>query len=545
MSRFSVLAPIDEEEGPEVAEPEPPAQRTAADISAEPTVSEMQAVHAKMPSLTRTKSLRASHAPPTPSGAAPLLLTDALLPFPVLPPSIVEVTHDTIFVSLASYRDPECSNTLYDLFTKAHYPERVYVGVCQQNAPEDADCLDDRLKPYLHHLRVLRLSHFDAQGPMYARALIEQQLYRDELFYLQIDSHMLFVPGWDELCIQQLALCPSDRPILTTYPNDFDRLTRQHVILPDGSKRPLGTVPPTFIRFREFHQRLKFTEQEKHNFHTVPLRPLPSLFWAAGFSFSLGELIRQVPYDPHCPFLFLGEEMGLALRYFTHGWDFFAPGVNVVYHLLKRTYRKTFWEQVYLKNCVVDDATRRARKTLEEQAVHRATQLVLDRLPPSDPYGLGKVRTVRDWEVYTGVDIRAQTAQLRSYWGLSPQAPDDEKLLKHGQQVPSFVPKAAKAHLSVRSTTRTAIARPPNTRTAARAASNRSAMARTAQIASTRTPITRTPNTRIASTRTPLTRTAQIASTRTTARIASARTNVQNTPKPRPPPVYFSNKGLY
>lgn len=150
---------------------------------------------------------------------------------------------DRIFVSLASYRDPECSNTLVDLFLKANDPSRIYVGVCQQNAPEDPDCIVDSLRPFEHQIRIVRLSHFDAKGPMYARALIEQTLYQGELFYMQIDSHMLFVKGWDDICIKQLAQCPSEKPLLTTYPNDFDRLTRKHVILPDGSNTPSAQFP--------------------------------------------------------------------------------------------------------------------------------------------------------------------------------------------------------------------------------------------------------------------------------------------------------------
>jgi hypothetical protein len=361
-------------------------------------------------------------------------------------PNIVEEPEDenSIFVSLASYRDPECNNTLFDLFTKAKYPHRIFVGVCQQNAPEDADCVTARLAPFMNHIRIIRMSHFEAQGPTYARALIERELYNGELFYMQIDSHMLFVQDWDELCIHQLAMCPSEKPILTTYPNDFDRITRKSVVMPNGTKHPLGSIPPTFLRFREFHKRLKFTEQEKNNFITIPQTPQPSLFWGANFSFSLGELVQEVPYDDNCPFLFLGEEMGMAIRYFTHGWDFFAPCVNIAYHLLKRTYRNTFWEQVYKKNCVVDDVTRLKRKQLEEFAVQRTTDLIYERLPESDPYNLGNQRTVQEWEQYTGINIRKQTAQPRSFLGLSPFATDEEinfkvkakhKNINKGQQI--------------------------------------------------------------------------------------------------------------
>ena len=43
-----------------------------------------------------------------------------------------------IFVSVASYRDPECPHTLLSLFSKAARPERLVVGVCFQCGGSDA-----------------------------------------------------------------------------------------------------------------------------------------------------------------------------------------------------------------------------------------------------------------------------------------------------------------------------------------------------------------------------------------------------------------------
>ena len=53
----------------------------------------------------------------------------------------------------------------------------------------------------------------------------------------------------------------------------------------------------------------------------------------------------QVPYDPHLPPLFFGEETSMAARLYTNGWDFFAPTQAVVYHLWSREYRHTFTVQ--------------------------------------------------------------------------------------------------------------------------------------------------------------------------------------------------------
>ena len=37
---------------------------------------------------------------------------------------------DTIFVQIASFRDPELQYTLQDLFKKAKRPENIFIGIC-------------------------------------------------------------------------------------------------------------------------------------------------------------------------------------------------------------------------------------------------------------------------------------------------------------------------------------------------------------------------------------------------------------------------------
>ena len=66
-----------------------------------------------------------------------------------------------------------------------------------------------------------------------------------------------------------------------------------------------------------------------------PPQPLPSLFWAAGFSFSRSALWREVSYDP-LPHLFFGEETVMAAKYWLAGWDFFTPNAPIVFHLWSR-----------------------------------------------------------------------------------------------------------------------------------------------------------------------------------------------------------------
>jgi hypothetical protein len=311
-----------------------------------------------------------------------------------------EQSQDTIFVSIASYRDSECAKTVADVFAKALYPDRIHVGVCQQNEDGDEDCMNSMIaEKFRDHIRVLRLPASEARGPMYARALIEQELYQGEQYFLQIDSHTVFIDGWDAECIRELVACPSDRPVLTYYPDEYDIRKRQ--VSMNAQRQPV-----TFLTFRDFHPRFYFVQQDRSRCKTHPRQPLPSLFWAAGFSFTLGEAVREVPYDPNCPYLFLGEEISMAARLYTHGWDLFSPMKHIVFHYTPRHYRPTFWEQFYKRNgtCKVDPETREIRKAMERQSNARLLQL-LETGELEQPYGLGTVRTLAQFQEHIGLDF--------------------------------------------------------------------------------------------------------------------------------------------
>jgi hypothetical protein len=77
----------------------------------------------------------------------------------------------TIFVSIASFRDAHCSQTLNDLIDNAEHLDRIYVGIVQQNNIVDPDCVSissvdtikdtTRLEQFIKfrdHIRVKRVT---------------------------------------------------------------------------------------------------------------------------------------------------------------------------------------------------------------------------------------------------------------------------------------------------------------------------------------------------------------------------------------------------
>ena len=118
--------------------------------------------------------------------------------FPVQVPAVLEVvepaSQPSIFVSLASYRDSECSHTIEELFRKAQYPQRVSVGICQAVRLANESCISD--SSLTNSIRLITLPFFEAKGPTHARHLVST-LYRGEDYWFQLDSHSNLTDGWD------------------------------------------------------------------------------------------------------------------------------------------------------------------------------------------------------------------------------------------------------------------------------------------------------------------------------------------------------------
>jgi [Skp1-protein]-hydroxyproline N-acetylglucosaminyltransferase len=118
---------------------------------------------------------------------------------------------------------------------------------------------------------------------------VQRELYDGEEFYLQIDSHSRFVPGWDERLVAMLARCGSPKAVLSTYPLPYEGAAAAARVSTEERLTLLCTRPADaafdadgMLRFRA---RL---------LAAPPCAPVPTAFWAAGFSFSRGELVREV-----------------------------------------------------------------------------------------------------------------------------------------------------------------------------------------------------------------------------------------------------------
>jgi len=307
------------------------------------------------------------------------------------------MTDDTIFVMIASYRDPQLVPTVLDCLKRATRPEKIRIGICWQFAPKED------IFPLMHlpQVRIIPVPHLQSRGACWARALASQ-LYDGQEYYMQIDSHHRFVDGWDEQSIALLKSLEADgvkKPLLTCYPPAFDPDN-------DPAGRATGGIQ---LNFREFIDAPIFcicpTEIKDAGTRTKPVR---ARFFGAGYGFARGSFVHDVPYDPN--YYFAGEELNMAVRAFTHGYDLFHPHQPVLWHQYVRAKAPKHWGD-HVKT-PEQEATR--KETWDQMDAKSGVRLKhffnYDGYPYESiewgKFGLGTERSLRDYELFTGIDFK-------------------------------------------------------------------------------------------------------------------------------------------
>merc|ERR1719502_411380 len=71
-------------------------------------------------------------------------------------------------------------------------------------------------------------------------------------------------------------------------------------------------------------------------------KPYLSMNWAAGLSFQRCHADRNVPVDPNLKWIFTGEEVNRAVRFWTHGYDLYMPSNTAILHDCSHA-KQEFW----------------------------------------------------------------------------------------------------------------------------------------------------------------------------------------------------------
>eukprot|EP01038_Epipyxis_sp_PR26KG_P009420 gene9420-12689_t len=270
---------------------------------------------------------------------------------------------NSIFVSLGTYRDPYCPMTIKSLYSQAAHPERLFVGLFQQNcfgpkcrtgvlkggkvddAGPDLDCYVEFCKSKEGiasnacnngNVRLFNVNESESLGPYMARYL-GAKFYRGEQYYLQIDSHSEFSSHWDDKLIKMVEDAPAEKPVISTYPPDSTQNWKDSI--------GFRMCDSEFAKAQIEWQIIRLGSSLAFD-HSIPTVPKYAPFVAAGFFFGPATFLHEVPFDPFLPWIFMGEEISMSARLWTSGYDIFSPTINILNHYYVRRHYPKFWESV-------------------------------------------------------------------------------------------------------------------------------------------------------------------------------------------------------
>jgi glycosyltransferase involved in cell wall biosynthesis len=277
------------------------------------------------------------------------------------------------------------------MLDNAKFPKNLVIGICNQYNNDDDFNIDKYRKD--NRFKIIDILDSDSKGVCWARNQV-QQLYKNEKYTLQIDSHMRFAPNWDVEMIDMIKKLQKKgfkKPLLTGYVSSFD---------PDNDPKGRANDPWRMVFDRFIPEGAVFFLPE-----TIPgwkdlKEPVTARFYSAHYCFTLGEFSKEVQHNPE--YYFHGEEISIAVRAFTHGYDLFHPHKVLIWHEYTRKGRIKQWDidkEWYKKN----ETSHRLNRQLFGMDGEEMIDL--------GKYGFGTERSLKEYEIYSGLRFSKRAVQ--------------------------------------------------------------------------------------------------------------------------------------
>jgi hypothetical protein len=294
----------------------------------------------------------------------------------------------SIFVQIAAYRDFEVTPTILDAISQSSGNHTVNFGVHTVYVDESEINVPD----------LPNVKHTESKAPKniglgMGRALAHQ-FYDGEDFYLQCDSHSRFIDNWDEIVIHSLLnyqIQGISKPLLTMYPANYWYPSL------DAKFVEQDVLSPGHLRNISFHENADQFRETRIPLQTAMPVEDGSIFVK---SVSGGSIFTVKGFQPfNTDIAFYGEEIWLAARAYTHGFDIVIPDEQYMYHLYYNhnkpaeiNKRKLLWADFPEEFNALDIISKKLiYKTLTEGT--------------SGEMLLGTERTIAEYGIFAGLDF--------------------------------------------------------------------------------------------------------------------------------------------
>ena len=292
----------------------------------------------------------------------------------------------SIFVQISSYEDFELPKTVINAVEKSSGNHTICFGI-------HSCYIEDNqvFTPLVPNFRLLASKAPDGIGVGIGRN-IANSLYAGQDYYLQVDAHTRFYENWDDELIRNILEFQAQgiaKPLITAYPASYvyNNQLKEHC---DWDRSV------TSISFAEKPEQ--FEQSLIPSQLAVPSEGgIKQTSVSAGFIFTLGEF-ASLGFNEKI--MFWGEEILIAARAYTHGFDLMIPDKQYIYHLyfdpssvFQKNLRKHVWKD-FPDLYYAKDAESKAEvyDILSTERVGRDA--------------LGTARTLDEYGKYAGLDFK-------------------------------------------------------------------------------------------------------------------------------------------
>lgn len=293
----------------------------------------------------------------------------------------------SIFVNISSYRDAELKSTILNILEQSSGKHQINFGVHVSYLDESEIDVPD-----LPNVKYTTSKAPENVGVGKGR-YIAHQFYDGEDFYFQCDSHSRFTKDWDLIvinCLLDYKIQGIPKPLLTMYPSNYWYTDNTFTTIETDKFDPKYRTKISFHEKPEEFKELRIPSQMAMPCdNDVFTRSI-----SAGSVFTVGPFMAPNKY-----MAFWGEEIIMAARAYTHGYDLMIPDQQFMYHLYYNwnnpeiNRRKVFWQDFPNEFEQMNAKTRElVYKILTEEIT-------------GEGY-LGTERTLSQYGEFTGLDFK-------------------------------------------------------------------------------------------------------------------------------------------
>ena len=225
----------------------------------------------------------------------------------------------SIFIQITSYHDYELEKTIRDAILKSSGEVKLIFGV---HSIFYEDNLWVKTIKEISNVKLIESKAPENIGMGFGR-YVADSLYSGEDYYFQIDAHSRFDQNWDTFLIKEINIHKANgfnKPLITQYPKPFWYIGNEEKI------RDHENVVTQFYwkdkeRFKLYRTPMQGTVvNPKGNIHSISV--------SGGSLFTEGKFLT-----PNKLIFADGEEIFMAARAYTSGYDLFVPSEMFMYHL--------------------------------------------------------------------------------------------------------------------------------------------------------------------------------------------------------------------